>query len=345
MSTALTYLASNRRRLGLDRYGVGDDPAWVAITPRFRASSHVIVLVLAEGSLTPALAVKMARLPGDGASLDREAAILHTVQAGRPAGYDSIPRVVAYDCYLGHPILVETALAGEPMAAPAVRRDQTACCEAALSWLIEVQSAPLCSADPRWFTRLVEAPLRRLSDALGPSPAEERLLADTWSYAEALREAAIPLVCEHGDLSHPNVLLTGAGRVSVLDWETAELAGLPACDLFFFLTYIAFARRARWGRQGHVEAFHEAFFGPRAWARPYVERYARQIGVPAAALTPLLVLTWARYLAGLLGRLGEGGNAPDDGTTAAWLRGNRYFALWRHAVADAGSLVWNLNAH
>lgn len=337
---ALSYLSEQHTRLDLGRYGVGSDPAWVAITPRFRASSHVIVLILDERTATPALAVKIARLPGDATSLDREVAHLRALQAGRSGGYDSIPRVIAYDRHHGHPLLVETALVGRPMSPAMVRRDQARCCDAVLRWMAELQTAAPASPDPAWFARLVEEPLGRLAAALGPGDGGDRLLAESWAQASALRAAGAPLGFEHGDLSHPNVLLLPGGGAGVLDWETAEPLGLPACDLFFFLTYIAFARRGRWSRQGHVEAFHEAFFGPRPWARPYVEGYAREVGLPAAALTPLLVLTWARYLAGLLARLGEEEGPAAGRESAEWLRRNRFFALWRHAVEHAGSLAW-----
>lgn len=56
-----------------------------------------------------------------------------------------------------------------------------------------------------------------------------------------LRSMQLPLVFEHGDLSYPNLLLLPTGEPGVLDWELANPDGLPACDLFLFLTYVAFS--------------------------------------------------------------------------------------------------------
>jgi hypothetical protein len=157
----------------------------------------------------------------------------------------------------------------------------------------------------------------------------------TRTVAAQLSAGQCPLVFEHGDLGHPNVLLDASGHAEVLDWETAEPAGLPICDLVFFLTYVAVARRRRWSGQTEAQAFDEAFWSGSAWARPYVHRYAASVGVQSAAVDALIVLTWPRYLDALLTR---GGGPADDGTgplssTARWLLDNRFFGIWQQACA------------
>ena len=167
------------------------------------------------------------------------------------------------------------------------------------------------------------------------------MLDDTWELVSPLRDMALPLAFEHGDLSHPNIMLLKDGRPGVVDWELAEPHGLPAYDLFFFLTYVAFASHNARKRGDHLAAFQAAFFGRAAWARPYVAAYARRLQLPAHALTPLFVLTWARYMTSQLMRLDGGRSEGRLATeTAGWLRANRYYALWRYAVANAQALVW-----
>ncbi len=344
MNTVLTFLEANRQRLDLAHYGTPDRLSCVILTPRFRASGHVVFLVLADGRPAPALVAKVSRLSEAGASLQREAASLRAVQAARPGGFNSIPRVIAFEECVRHPILIETALVGEPMDRLMVRRDLTRCCEAALDWLTEVaRSNPDAKGiGTGWFERLVEQPLDQLARAFPGSAGETSLLSRTRDLVAPLSDAALPLVVEHGDLSHPNILWLDGGGLGVIDWELAKLRGLPTYDLFFFLTYAAFARRNASKNQEYVSAFQAAFFGPSAWARPYVRAYAERLGVPSHALTPLFVLCWVRYLAGLLTRLGEADHS--DKTvgveTVAWLRGNRYYALWRHTLAHVNELVW-----
>lgn len=314
------------------------------VTPRFRASSHVVFLVLADGRPDPVLVAKLPRLTDANASLEREVANLRLIQAARPGGFDSIPRVMAFEEFGRRPILIETALVGRPMDRGVVRRDLAGCCEAVTRWLTDIR--PLNQngylAGQSWFERLVEQPFNHFVYAFPLLGEETWLLNRTWDLLTPLRDSDLPQVFEHGDVCHPNLLLLTRGQLGVIDWELAEPCGLPTYDLFFFLTYAAFARRNASKNQEYVSAFQAAFFGPSAWARPYVRAYAERLGVPSHALTPLFVLCWVRYLAGLLTRLGEADHSDKTvgAETVAWLRGNRYYALWRHTLAHVHELVW-----
>lgn len=347
MNMILSFLHHNRQRLELARYGVPEQLTGVMMTPRFRASSHVVFLLLPREWPEPVLVAKVPRLAGTSASVTREAGNLREIQGSRPGGFDSIPRVIAFEMIGGHQTLVETALVGRPMDPGIVRRDVESCCQAVTRWLVEVQQAthlPAESGDD-WLARLVEQPLRYFERVFPLTPGEEELLAQTWQWIERLRPARVPLVCEHGDLSHPNIFLLNNGEAAVVDWELAEPRGLPACDLFFFLTYVAFARSGARKPGSHLPAFHNAFFGPAAWTRPYVADYARQMGLSSLTLISLFVLSWARYMANLLLRLngGEAGaeQEPLAAETATWLRGNRYYTLWRHTLEHLEELDWH----
>ena len=343
MNTLLAFFETHRQRLDLERYGISSRMSCVVVTPRFRASSHVVFLVLAEGKPGPVLVAKVARVAGVSVSLEREVANLRAVQASRAGGFDSIPRLVAFEEYRGRPILVETALVGRSMDPASIRRDLAGCCEAVTAWLTDVQRPSPSVADADWFERLVERPLRHFAQVFPLSAEEARLLGRTGDLAASLHQARLPLVFEHGDLSSPNVMLLKDGGAGVVDWELAKPRGLPACDLFFFLTYAAFAlRKARTSRD-YVSAFDAAFFGPAAWARRYVAAYAERLQLPVHLLTPLFVSCWARYMTSLLVRL-DGAERSDErfgSDTATWLRANRYYALWRHALAHVNELNWD----
>jgi aminoglycoside phosphotransferase len=343
MNTVLTFLETNRQRLDLAHYGVPERLSAVVITPRFRASSHVVFLVLAPGKPEPLLVAKLPRLGGVSASVEREVANLRAIQASRADGFDSIPRVVAFEEYLGRPILVETALVGRAMDPATVRRDRARCCDAVTGWLADLQPPHNAEeADRNWFNRLVERPLRHFEQVFPLSAEEARLLEHTWELVAPLCDTALPLVFEHGDLSHPNIMVLKDGTPGVVDWELAEPRGLPAYDLFFFLTYVAFASHNARKSSGYRAAFQSAFFEPAAWARPYVAAYAQRLQLPPHMLTPLFVLSWARYMISLLMRLDVEQPATRLGNdTANWLRANRYYALWQHAVTNASALDWH----
>jgi aminoglycoside phosphotransferase (APT) family kinase protein len=122
---------------------------------------------------------------------------------------------------------------------------------------------------------------------------------------------ALPSVPEQRDLGPWNVLVTPAGGIAVLDWESAEVDGLPALDLLYYLAYAAFsADRAR-DREGRVASFRRSldattFTG--AIRRDCLARYAGALGLEASQLAPLRALVWLIH-------------APSDA---------------RHAAADAG---------
>lgn len=341
MNTALAFLREHRARLALDQRGVPERLASVVLTPRFAASRHVIVLLLPAGRAEPVLVAKLPRLAGDGAALAHEADVLRALQAARPGGLDSVPAVIAFEEVSGYPLLVETALVGPPLDRAAVRRDPARTCALGVDWLADVATPPRGTLDEAAFARLVSEPLAAFAAGFPLARADEALLAMTRESAERLRGVGLPLVLEHGDLSHPNLILRAGGSLGVVDWELAQLAGLPAHDLFFFLTYVAFARQDARTTAAQVEAFRGAFFGRDAWARPYALEYAARLGLASEWLGPLFVLCWARYTTRLWARVNAAEGAPaGNGERAAWLRDNRYYALWQYAIEHMGDLAW-----
>jgi hypothetical protein len=58
-----------------------------------------------------------------------------------------------------------------------------------------------------------------------------------------------------------------------------------------------------------------------------------------AVLAPLFLACWARYTAGLAVRIADDRSGLDeDGAT--WVRHNRYYRLWSHALENLGDLAW-----
>ncbi|MCZ7539848.1 MAG: aminoglycoside phosphotransferase family protein [Anaerolineae bacterium] len=210
-----------------------------------------------------------------------------------------------------------------------------------MEWLADVAAPLRGTLDEAAFARLVSEPLAAFAAGFPLAREDEALLATTRESAERLRGAGLPLVLEHGDLSHPNLILRAGGGLGVVDWELAQLAGLPAHDLFFFLAYVAFARSDARTTEAQIAAFRAAFFERDAWARPYALAYAGRLGLATEWLGPLFVLCWARYTGRLWERVNAAEGAPSrNGDRAAWLRGNRYYALWQVAAQHLGDLAW-----
>ncbi len=344
MNMILTYLHDNWEQLHLERFSPTRQLSTVMITPRFRASSHVVCLLMPRGQSEPVMVAKVPRLAGPSSSVTREVSNLRAVQASRPEGFASIPQVIAFEKYASRQFLLETALVGKPMDPPAVRSDPDHSCRAVIDWLVELQLATQQKghSQTEWVENLVTKPLRQFRSLLSLSAEEAEWLGLTQDLVLPLQEAGLSPVFEHGDLSYPNVMWLHNGQPGVVDWELASARGLPGFDLFFFLSYIAFARHKTRSSGDYLPAFREAFFGKGAWAVPYIRSYCQRLQLPEDTWAPLFVLTWLRYMTSLLDRLDEATQSSGElgAETAAWLRQNRYYKLWHYAVTHVSDLHW-----
>jgi aminoglycoside phosphotransferase (APT) family kinase protein len=333
--------------------GAIDAPdSFVLVTPQDQSSRYVVFLLLERGAREPSLVAKVPRLPEYGDALTREGELLAAVQGTRPEGFDSIPRLVALHEHEGCLILVQTAITGRAIDHATVRRGRARAVDGVLEWLDELPADPNAGAvEPGWFERLLETPLRRLSEGLEADRETQPLIARTAELLEPLRSAEIPLVLEHGDVGHPNLIWMHDGRVGVVDWELAQLRGLPAHDLFFFLTYASFASGRAWTRRRQLRVFDRAFFRQEGWTLPAARGYARRRGIPESLLRQLFLACWVRQTASLLERVGGDELRRDavSGPTGrsrrrsitSYIQQNAYFALWRHTVGQFERLRWH----
>jgi aminoglycoside phosphotransferase (APT) family kinase protein len=323
-------------------HGFADVGSALLVTPRDATSNCVVALVLDPRSAEPMLVAKIARLPEAEQAIVHEAETLRAIQNRRLTA--TVPAVVGLDQLKDSLMLIETALVGETIRPDDLRRRRQHWVDEVLLWLLDLSAPATGRAD---FDQLVEAPLQRFAAALPPEGREVALVERTLEALAPLRAAPAPAVVEHGDLSHPNLIRLRDGRIGVVDWELARPAGLPANDLCFFLGYVALiSRRAHTARR-QAAAFDEAFAAPDGWARRPLLAYARRMEIELGLLTPLLVATWARYSARLVGRV-EGHPlglqrktssrlAPE---TLAAVRGSPYWTLWERSLDLAPRLNW-----
>ena len=319
MNVVSAYLDAHREALALDDLGLGRDPAFVLITPRFALSAHVVVLILGRDG-EPVLAAKLPRRVGDAAQLAHEAENLRAAAAA--LGDDgTTPGVVAFDEDLRHPLLLQRALRGTPLNGSALRRLGAPALDAVAGWCDRLAAATARPAERAARERLVLDPIRGLAGRGDVAEAIRDLARRTLPVAGRLAGGALPEVFEHGDLGHPNLLLDGAGRVGVLDFERAQAAGMAGHDLAFFLTYAAMAIAADPG----AAAVRGAFYGARPWAMERLVRHLGALGVPAAWADAALAVSCARVVAAAC----AGGLTPQAGARDA---AGRHLALWSSAL-------------
>ena len=313
-------------------------PSRFLVTPWFEASRHVVFLYLDPRTGSLCGVAKLPRRDWDTSGIRHEGHTLQQLTRCTQALAGQVPGV--HTLSLGtRPFLLESALHGATAGPELVRAQTATLLEAALDFVGRMPTMGTTEDDTSWFARLVEAPLHDVAAAVDLEVVPP-LVERTLRYLEPLRDSPLPLVFEHGDLSHPNLLLDQKGRLAAVDWERSEPRGLPGHNLCFFLQYVAESLRSTFERAGQLRAFDAAFTGTDAWALPWLHRYATSRGIDHDELPRLVLATWARSSAGLLKRVlpADRRSATADGSAAARadlataFRLDRDFDLWRHAV-------------
>jgi hypothetical protein len=349
-------LTSRRDQLGLDHLGLPGGVCCVFVTPRFRTSRHVIVLVAPSRGDGIRLVAKLPRRAEDDAGLRREYTNLRRLRDLWPEGEGSYPGAVLLDEVDGQQVLVETAVQGKAMHHRAVRKHPQRAIATVERWLDGLPVTGSSGDDDAWFERMITAPLRDFARYAPLGDETRRLVDQTLRIVGPLADARFPFVFEHGDLTHPNLLLGPGDHIGIVDWELSQPQGLPVHDYCLFLAFVGFSLSRAGDLDSQVRAFESAFVGPRPWALPLIARRLARLSVDCRLLVPFVVACWARYVAELLPRLlgtaveaaptADAGPAVLSDDAAALVRQDRDLALWRCAVrrvdamsAAAGALA------
>lgn len=328
-------LQDHHAEFELDRYGLGSKWASVLLTPQFVTSRHVVALVFADGARRPCLVVKIPRRPGDNGGVRREADVLRRLRSSGDGRTTGIPEVAGVLDVGAHCVLVETALAGAQLDPPRVAADLASAVEAGVDFLSALSRTVPAESNVDWYERKLRRPLQALAGLLPGDGEVASLVERTHEVLAPLRKVQLPAVFEHGDLSHPNLLVHTDGRLQAVDWERSSADGLPGHDLVFYLQYLSESSEYAFTRGTQMKAFDNAF-RPDGWARSHLRQHLRLAGVDPELLPQLIIATWARSAATLVDRL----QVQEDlehgaGQTRAAVLSDRDFWLWRHAVNTA----------
>ena len=194
--------------------------AGLLLTPGFETSRHVIALLVPRGDIHRRLS---GRHPVSPATERRSRPKRPCYRTSEARGGPAAPRIVAFEEVHGRPLLLEAAIVGTPMNPEGSRRRSRRLHRAGLGWLAGLP-VTADAADEAAFERLLAEPLARFAAAAGP---RVRGLVDrTRAAVEPLRQARVPLVFEHGDLGHPNLLVQADGSWRL---STGSSPSRPAC--------------------------------------------------------------------------------------------------------------------
>jgi hypothetical protein len=282
-------------RAGWQTWGFGVTQtklSWLLLTGGHRSINKVVGLVFAAREAKPRLAVKMPRVVEAIPALYQEAANLSAVHSARPGGFPGVPRVLFCERQGESLVLGETVLTGLPLFTQLKRANYRELALKATDWLVDLAGQPELEPRSAWWDRLVEPALQEFNESFG-SILSQGSLQKARDILAGL--GPLPVMCEHRDFSPWNVMLADDGELVVLDWEGAELHGLPAMDLIYFLTYLAFfldnALDSDFLKESYQAVLDPTTFTGQVFSE-CTARYASRIGLDPSTLRPLRVLTW-----------------------------------------------------
>jgi len=266
---------------------------WLLLTGGKRSINKVVALGFRRSGDAggPDLALKIARVSDAEPGLRREAEVLRELERERPE-VPGIPRVLGEETRSGRLGVAESPVLGRPLLDQLTPASFEGQARAVTDWLAGLAGRP--SAEPRagWWPRLVGEPLEEFERTFGPV-AGEGLVERARRALDPLGD--LPLVCEHRDCAPWNVLITPAGDLALLDWESAEPRGLPALDLVYFLANSAFVLD-RALESGLTRESYGRLLDPGsatgAVAEACLRQYAGRVGSDPAQLPALRLLCW-----------------------------------------------------
>ena len=292
-------------------WGLGHGPerlSTLLVTGGPRSVSKVVLLAFAGSSSSPRVAIKAPRVGEAAPGVRHEAAVLARLASDHGGPLRGVPRLLGVRDLDGLPLVAGTALPGRPLESLLAPSNLRVWSAKVTDWLAGLAAGRPVVPAASVRERLAEPALGRFGELFG-RVVDPGLLRESEGIVRAA--GALPRVPEQRDFGPWNVLVTPAGELAVLDWESAEVDGLPVLDLLYYLAYAAFGVDHARTTDSRVASYRR-LLDPRTRTgtvhRDCLARYLDATGLAGVALAPLRVLLWLIH-------------APSE---------------FRHAAADAG---------
>jgi hypothetical protein len=119
-------------------------------------------------------------------------------------------------------------------------------------------------------------------------------------------------------------MATESGKAAFLDWEAAEIQGMPLWDLFYFLRSYSVGAARAYGKADALSSFTQLLSGEAPMSEFFYKatvRYCQAVGIEPSLIVPLFYTCWMHR------SLKEANRLP-----AAKLNEGHYVSLLRLAI-------------
>jgi hypothetical protein len=262
--------------------------SWFLTPGRGDELSRSVFYLFREGSRSPDLVLKFARVPDYGAPFDRDEAGLALVQEAGPQIEVHAPRLLDRFDVEGLEASIETAAAGERLTRVLARSTRVRgleLIEKIAEWLITVAGATAAGAQTLEEERL------RLEREVIPhwrgQGVDEALVKDL---------PALGAVLQHNDPGPWNIV-ADASTFTMVDWESARQHGLPLWDLVYFLTeaLATLDRVADENRDEYVRLLFRGEAKSSGVLFAWVSRAVSAGAIPPDAVGQIVTLCWLHH--------------------------------------------------
>jgi Phosphotransferase enzyme family len=256
-------------------------------------SQKILMLLTPPDDSAPRCLVKLTRSARHADRLENEGRVLRELAASGVL-LGRVPEHVFSGSHAGRAVLGQSLLAGEPFErrarwsanCPVLRDGLDALNEVAVATAVPVP------ADAVGAALLVL--LDRYAAVYRPPESEVARLRECFDAVTRL-PTTLPVVLQHGDPHPGNLLVSERGKVLLVDWESADLRGLPLWDsCYFFRGYATTASRRRGVRDRERAATRHLVSGSALGDR-WVAALAGQaaaLALPRAVVPALVYGCW-----------------------------------------------------
>ncbi|MBA4157291.1 MAG: phosphotransferase [Gemmatimonadetes bacterium] len=281
----------------------GSDLHLLVLAPPGR---RVILLPFTSGDRSPAVVLKVARLPQQSNDTEREQEVLAAVHAEvDQALRKTLPRPHGCVTWAEYTVGIESAVDGQVLSAPRLgaRLSRTRNIDDlrhVAAWLTNFHAQTELHR-VQWgdssFSHSLEVVLSEFERVFPVNGEVSSLFSAVRRRSDELANADIPLVWLHGDLAENNVFHSGKD-ILVIDWATGR-RGLPLRDLVNFATHWHSHVRGSKDRSARVRDMQDLFLDPQATdplvhaTQHEIERYLAALRIDRRFVPVLVVLHWA----------------------------------------------------